>query len=297
MCRPRCARIRVVTLAVITLILGVFASLALPTVARRLDPKRSDQADKTAARLGEAIKDEIKTLGDHEWAGEYYQGDGLGVNVSMILAPNSGYLFEWHGCLGLYDRNYGTVVLRQGRLRLSFTFANKRQGFQGIAEEFIPVSWGDRKYLIPSDDVVGFCNEVNDGSEPRTSLHGSYLLRDGDEQKEVAGVPTVPSQFEPYLLAGPIEAVITEIGDFTTRPSLGEWKFQDTVVTLNVGKRDGILPGMELCVIEPNDIVESVRIHEVKDEESVGVMTQIGEEEDGPRIGWKLSTRAPWNVQ
>ena len=36
-------------------------------------------------------------------------------------------------------------------------FPNKREGFQGIAEEFVPIAWGDREYLVPADDIVGFC--------------------------------------------------------------------------------------------------------------------------------------------
>jgi hypothetical protein len=99
--------------------------------------KQSQNAEQAAKSLRITIQDEIAALGNHEWAGEYYEGDGLGVNVSLILAPKSGYVFEWHGCLGLYDRNYGAVTLKDRRIRLSFTFPNKREGFQGIAEEFI----------------------------------------------------------------------------------------------------------------------------------------------------------------
>jgi hypothetical protein len=204
-----------------------------------------------AQSLRAKIQDEIKTIGNHEWAGQYYHGDGLGVNVSLILAPKAGYLFEWHGCLGLYDRNYGAVAWDKGKLRLTFTFENKREGFQGIAEEFVPVSWGDRKYLIPSNEIVGFCNEVNGGSESRRDVHGRYLLRWGDEKKEVKGFPVVPEKFKPYLLARPIEAEIIGVGRTTTRPSVGGWTFKETPVTLNCGKKKNLLAGMELQVVEP----------------------------------------------
>ena len=50
-------------------------------------------------------------------------------------------------------------------------------------------------------------------------------------------------------------------------------------------------------MIEPDDIVESVRIRKVEEEWSARVMSQIGEKEEGPRNGWKLSTRAPWNSE
>jgi hypothetical protein len=196
--------------------------------------------------------------------------------------------------LGLYDRNYGAVTSDKGKLRLSFTFPNKRKGFQGIAEELIPIAWGDRKYLVPSDDIVGFCNKVNDGSGPRKGVHGSHLLRRGDEEKEVTGFPNVPEEFKAYLLARPIEAEIIGVGKYTTHPSVCDWKFKETPVTLNCGKNKGLLTGMELHVIQPDDIVESVVVKEVGEEQSEAVMTQIGEEEAGPQIGWKLSTRCRW---
>lgn len=167
--RRRWLQFRLGTLLIAVLVLSL--PLSLFAVRKQWVDKRSEEANQAAEKIRQAIRKEIKTLGNHAWAGEYYFGDGLGVNVSLILAPASGYVFEWHGCLGLYDRNYGTVTWHNGRIRLSFTFPNEQKGFVGIAEEFIPVSWGDRQYLIPSDDIVGFCNSVNDGSEPRKGPH------------------------------------------------------------------------------------------------------------------------------
>jgi hypothetical protein len=178
------------------------------------DPKRSAEAEKTAKQRRAAISEELKTLGDHQWAGEYYFGDGLGVNVGFAVAPKSGYLFEWHGCLGLYDRNYGTATQKGDRIQLAFTFENDRDGFQRISPELIPVPWGARHYLIhliPADNFVGFCNAVNEGSEPREFVHGSFLLRTGDEKTPVTGFPRVPQKYQSYLLAKPVEAEIVSV--------------------------------------------------------------------------------------
>lgn len=262
---------------------------------RALAEKQSKKAEETAKSLRMQIQEEIKSLGTHEWAGEYYYGDGMGVNVSLILAPKSGYVFEWHGCLGLYNRNYGTVTENNGRLHLSFTFANKQEGFQGIAEEFIPIAWGDRKYLIPSDDVIGFCNEVNDGSEPRKSFYGMYLLRNGDEKREVTGSPQVPEEFKSCLLAGSVEADIIEVGVSKTRPSVSDWSFRDTPITLNGGKNKSLVVGMKLHVVKPEHTVVSADVTKVDAERSEAVITQIEDEEAGPQVGWRLSTRCPWH--
>ena len=259
--------------------------------------KLSASAESKANSKRLAILAEIKRLGYHEWAGEYYAGDGLGVNTSLTIAPHSGYVFEWHGCMGLYDRNYGKVAWTNGLICLSFTFENQRKGFQGIAPELIPVSWGSRHYLIPADDFIGFCNCVNEGQEPRNDSHGFYLLRRKDEKKPVTGFPKVPAAYEPYLLAKPIEATIIAVGQYTTRPSLGHWKFKDTPVTISAGKQQGLRVGMELFVTKPRNTVESVRITKVEELRSEAVLVQIGEDEAGPKTDWRLSTESPWNME
>ena len=280
------------------LIVVVLCAVMGCSKAKDLDAQKySENAEKNAKRLREEIRAEIKVLGPHDWAGEYYQGDGLGENVPFAIAPKSGYVFEWHGCLGLYDRNYGAVTWSSGCLRLSFVFKNKREGFAGIAEEFIPISWGGRKYLVPSDDMVGFCNAVNSGSEPRDNLHGRYLLRVGDEKKKTTGYPAVPDKYQIYLLRNPIVTDIIAVGSCTMRSGVCDWKFKDTEVTLDAGKDHGLLSGMELHVINPDNVVESVTIRSVGAKKSEGVMTQISKDEPSPKVGWRLSTQPHWEME
>lgn len=121
---------------------------------KAFEDRRSAEAEAAAEARRAEIRTELATLGPHAWAGEYYAGDGLGVNISLTLAPRSGFVFEWHGCLGLYDRNYGAVTSQDRRLSLSFSFENERKGFAGLSPELIVVPWGSRVYLVPADDVI-----------------------------------------------------------------------------------------------------------------------------------------------
>jgi hypothetical protein len=75
-----------------------------------------------------------------------------------------------------------------------------------------------------------------------------------------------------------------------------DWKFRDTPVTLDAGSKEGFRVGMELVVTKPRDTVETVRITKVEETRSEAIMTQTGEEEPGPKVGWRLSTQAPWNL-
>lgn len=98
-------------------------------------------------------------------------------------------------------------------VEFSFTYENCREGFQGIARELVPVRWGDRRYLIPSGDVMGFCNDVNSGVEPQRDGCGVHLLRRGDERKLATGLPELPPESLSALLQGPVCARVLTVGD------------------------------------------------------------------------------------
>lgn len=266
----------------------VFTLFGLLYTCTARDGRTSADAERTAERLRTKINNEIRSLKSHPWAGEYYEGNGLGVGKRLVLAPASGYVFEWHGCLGLYDRNYGTIVVTNDILHLSFTFTNVQEGFQGMDSAFIPIEWGDRRYLIPTNDIVEFCNSVNLGWEPRTGIHGFHFLRKGDERKLVGGLPKVPSGFENYFLKKPVTAKIIAVKHSSMRPSIASGEFRDTFVTLNAGAKQGLLPGMKLCATGLR--TESLVLTKIEEDQSEGRITQM-EEDPAPESGWVFSTR------
>jgi hypothetical protein len=229
------------------------------------------------------------------WAGEFYAGDGLGVNQLLVIAPKSGFVFEWHGCLGLYDRNYGRVAWTNNAIHLSFTFSNQTEGFQGMAPQLVPVPWGKRMYLVPADDLIGFCNEVNQGNEPRSDVHGLYLLGRGHEKRAVAGYPEVPKEFRSYLLSKPVVTEIVGLGFFRVQPNPTEWTIKDTPVILNAGSKEGLRVGMQLLVLYPTNIFVTVRITGVEETKAEAVMSKLRDGEPDPQVGWRVTTWAPWN--
>ena len=75
-------------------------------------------------------------------AGDYYFGDGLGVNCSLKVEPGGRFSFGWRGCLGVYDQNTGQAKVEVGHLILKPEKPNVREGFRGTATDLIPVRWG-----------------------------------------------------------------------------------------------------------------------------------------------------------
>jgi hypothetical protein len=166
-------------------------------------------------------------------AGSYYYGDGLGVNCSLHVTPAGRFSFAWSGCLGVYDRNKGTVTVTGDTLTLHPKKANPRDGFRGTPTAFIPVKWGDRIYLVPADQMVEFCSEINLGNEPRERPHGRFYLRRQDWKKPCTGWPAVGERWTPYLLPQPVRGRITSLQDKQTG-------------TVDLGARQGLRKGMTL---------------------------------------------------
>lgn len=170
-----------------------------------------------------AIEAEIAALakveGGHPWAGRYYEGDGLGANVSFLVSPVAGAAVTWHGCLGLYGANEGTVSQRDdGTLDVAFNWKNEEGGFANFPSHLLPVRWGERSYLVPPDQLLAFVNAINRGIEPRERMHGGWYLRVADEERPVAGLPALPPEYLALIRA---ENVAFAVRDVVRLPDTG----------------------------------------------------------------------------
>src|SRR5215467_5656360 len=203
---PIKGRARVLTFCFVLLsISGIFA-LSIALKARRARTRGVPNWAITAAdRRRAEIKRELSHLRGSAWAGDYYYGDGLGYRFNLMLAPRSGYVYTWHGCLGLYGVDYGTVSWRNGVVSLTSEYRH-RNSTKVKSDQFYPLEWGERHYLIPEGDLVEFCNQVNAGIEPNDNFQSSAVpLKAGDGEKSVTGRPPVPEGYDAYLLSRPID--------------------------------------------------------------------------------------------
>jgi hypothetical protein len=272
-------------------ILGAIAVFWFGVGSVAANLKLTGLGEKAASWKIGRIQREVTKLRDHLWAGNYYKGDGLGSNVTLDIGPENGFVFQEHGCVGVYDRNMGSISESDGMLKLGFAFSRSKRSV--VPAELIPVRWGERAYLISPDEMPKFCDSVNRGREPRNDVHGEFLLRRGDENKRVNAFPGVPPEFRKLLLKHRIDGDIITVGA-TNHQTLNGNAFVDTKVVIDAGTHDGVRVGMVFYVVGPSRNDDSVEITLVSDKQCEGTLFQRGHDDLAPNLGWKVSTK-PWN--
>jgi len=122
-----------------------------------------------------SIKAELETIPNHEWAGVYFYGDGTGCNVTLTIAPQNGAVYTWHGCLGLYESNHGSITeVSNECIQIKWTNDPAISQWKAVSSRLVRVVWAGRHYLIPDTRMISFCNAVNRGSEPGLRFAGKY---------------------------------------------------------------------------------------------------------------------------
>lgn len=86
------------------------------------------------------------------------------------------------GWPGVRDPTIGPLVMRDEPLVLG----------DEVSVRLRAVRWGERLYLVRSEERGRFCGSVRSGAEPRKTTAGDHLLRSGDQRKRAGvGAPEI----------------------------------------------------------------------------------------------------------
>ena len=276
----------------------LIALAALLCVAGCNFVKETETTVENAETKLEKIEAEIARLKDHPWAGQYgYQHDHGWRMLS--LAPENGFVLNINDS-GKWDGNdlYGTVEWDGTHIKLTYEIPGipaypDDPRVDELPTEYRLVRWGERRYLILDDEIIKFCYKIHTYDEPRCALGWSiYLLRWDDWEKEVTGKPELPEEFLRHLLDERVDAVLLSVEIIGT---LKYPAYSGTVIgVIDKGKKDGLLPGMELCAEERGEIYgyPSMRLTKVDETQSEGTIGVGGAEV--PKIGQEFSTYPRW---
>ena len=174
--------------------------------------------------------------------GAYHFGDGLGVNCDLTVTEKGRFTFEWRGCMGIYDSNQGGASANGAILQLTPEKPNVRKGFRGTPTAFYPVRWGNRMYLVATNEMAEFCSAFNQRDDLGSPVRGDYYLRQDAANKVMTGKPAVPKEWQAYLLDRPVRGKITQL--------IGKQE-----AWLDKGSDDGLLVGMILMAQRHNKLM------------------------------------------
>lgn len=191
-------------------VLVAVSTLIMPAPA----PPQGGEPDQSRLTAGALFEDRYREVIDAlaagprgEWAGKYQCRDGA-ASVSLYLSPSDGFVWRAEGPDWFRNgKGYGSAAAADGRLRLRVEQALAQPDPAGrpasewsvrgcLGEELYSVRWGGRHYLVPSDRMINFCEVYNSG---RVDDLKQFLLKEGDEEQNVAGRPEVPEEYSRFI--------------------------------------------------------------------------------------------------
>jgi hypothetical protein len=251
-----------------------------------------DALDRAALKDGDWAK---------EWAGTYYTGDGLGMNVSISVAPKGGLAYTWHGCLGLYDANHGDIVETfPDGLKVKLAIDPSASQYRYLSLRLYFVRWGDRRYLVPEAQMTKLVNNYNEGSFARDAMYSIPRKHEKDENVHrrtptPPGKPVLPPEFDKLLITAPITLKVTRVAPNPEKPVTNGVKVLQVRVDLDGGSNRAVFRGMEIAY-ESGFTFGTIRIDTVNETTSSGVLTIFGgdnEKLNPPAVGTELKLPRP----
>ncbi|NUQ52268.1 MAG: hypothetical protein HUU19_06170 [Phycisphaerales bacterium] len=228
------------------------------------------------------------------YAGEYSGGDGLGMNLSLKLAPESGVAFRWTSCLGIVDENHAKISKAdESGLWLKPAIDPKLIWRSHIDDRMYFVNWRSRRFLVSRSLMIDFCNKCNRGwSDSDLARWFPSAPRTGDI--DPAEPPQVPGEYSQFLRASPLQAEAIAVRDLATRDwEPGEITLVTTcVVELNIGNSEGVYKDLMFYSIAGQTNAE-ITITEVREHTSLGALrlySRKGERPPQPEKGWRFKS-------
>lgn len=285
-----------------SLAMGVYA------ISKDVDHEKLRAAQPDIQTRSKSIVKELDSIAksdlpaDHwarEWAGSYYVGDGLGMNVRILIAPDAGVTYTWHGCMGLYDGNHGDIAEtfdldKDGQpdgLKINWKL-NLSGGYHYDSKLFYFVRWDDpasdriKRYIVPEEQMLEVVNDYNQGGYSRDSMYSApKKYEEGDkirrgwhpDYKPFEGVPQLPAKWAKLLILKAVDAKVTHVTPITTRNVTKGVDATLARVTFDKGSADGLYMGMEVRVSHGRGTLTIDKLQEHTAEAAFQAFTSAGE--------------------
>lgn len=273
-------------------ILTLAFALTFPFYAQAQHPEFVSVSDEIKSKFDNKQKQiiqELESLQENEWAGEYWAVLGSIDGASFYWSPVSGFAVRSgnDSHRGVEKVNYGSVKFNGNLLTLSPEYLEKNKHTFAVSKSFVPIRWDKRHWLIPSDKLILFIYAVNSGDYDEIN---SFFVKYEDIQKPSEGLPDVLKEYRKYLNRKPIKAKAINVNLNNSA------YFWDHTIKLNVGKTDGVIEEMKFYLINVKDVTTTIEITDVAEHTSTARILSIGSsgssnKETKPSIGWRFSSK------
>ena len=260
---------------------GLSATEILQAYTEDYDPVVAEYARREAE-----IGTEIIEGSDALWAGEYHFGDGLGTNVTLVIAPHHGFAVIWNGCMGVYGRSFGSVTRQGGRLLLNHEVPNQPGLFGNFSNVLVPVRRGEQFYLVGEEQMAEFSQAVN---EECSGPCGRFLMRGGWDEM-VARIPTLAAEYAGESSDKPLYVRVTRVIEPDREAVDGEFRWRKSTVELDLGRDGGIREGAEFYSSTAGWITDTITVVEVNDTSSVATVSAYDQLPIAVQTGTCVST-------
>lgn len=275
----------------VILFLIFWISLLIPTESfsqNRFNESISNELSALFESKKKRILSEIAESPDKEWAGAYSSLLYTTVSLTIFLSPNGEFATSYYNCSQPWTErvNFGKFTFENNILRLQPELSSDKQNAFKFSDEqltFVPVKWDEHHFLIPQNKLKNFAYSANFDSDIDSFLHKS-----SDYDKSRKGLPNLPVQYKSYLTRKPIKAKILNF-------VVNEDRYFSEI-TLNVGKKDGVIPEMFFYSTFSDDIRIRLSIdsaEETTSKASIHYIESIDSDKLKIKKGWSFTSKRP----
>ena len=262
------------------------AVFCLPVAAqRRHDQEIPEELYKIAQQKSQQIRDSKSEQElENEWSGTYYDGDH---HPTMFMwSPAQGFLVT--SSLHTFSPswlNYGKVNFEKGLLTIFPALPKENTFAHMMPTEYMAIRWDKQHFLIPSGELVPFAYAVHSKS---IVMIDQYFLKSSDRDLSRKGLPDLPAEYTKYLRMKPVRAKLVSVSKVE-----GRWS---PLLTINAGRRQGIIEGMMLYHVRKSGLHISIHIDEVSETTATATVASSAssnDDEEEVKAGWVFSSRMP----
>lgn len=274
---------------IIILICGIVLSIPAKSFSQnRFNETISDELSTLVETKKKDIISKISVAPDNKWSGVYSSTLHTTISLTLFLSPENEFVISYFNCSKPWTErvNFGKVINENNVLRLVPELESEKQNaYKFRSEELIlvPVKWDKENFLIPQNELVKFAYAANFDSAVEL-----FLEKTGNFNKSRRGLPDLPAEYRKFLTKKPIKAKIID--------SVISEEIFSSEITLNVGKKDGVIPGMFFYSVFSKNTHIRISIDSVEDATSRGSIAHIEGvdlEDFNLKKGWSFTSKRP----